>query len=110
MAGDAFSDVFRDWAVGIASGGDSTAAHREDTRYPVLADSAIVFSADPALCATAARQHPLAAGEDKLASLLVHLLRLGTYRMWRSMASVQGNCVLSSCSTSRSTSGPSAWC
>jgi hypothetical protein len=80
IADDAFSTAFRDWVVGVANGGDSTVAYRNELGIPVLADSAIVFVADSALCDVAARQHALAAGEDTLAPLPVHLLRLGTYR------------------------------
>lgn len=79
-ADDPLSDAFRQWLVGIASGGDSTAVYRDEIGIPVLADSAIEMVSDTALCDLAARKHASAAQEDSVSPLPVHLLRLGSHR------------------------------
>jgi hypothetical protein len=77
---DVFANAFRDWVVGIAAGGDSTAVTRATLGITVLPDTAISFVTDVALCDTAARRHAIQAGQDTLAPPPVYLLRLGTTR------------------------------
>jgi hypothetical protein len=77
---DQFAYAFRDWAVSLASGGDSTAADRVTIGIPTLADTAIVFVSDSALCDLAAKQHAIRARQDTVSPRPVYLLRLGTSR------------------------------
>jgi hypothetical protein len=77
---DAFANAFREWAVGVATGADSTAGERTALGITVLPDTAIAFVTDSTLCDTAAHKHAIQARQDTIAPPPVYLLRLGATR------------------------------